>query len=84
MRRPKPGCSRREGSERLAAEADLPPEPPGEDESIASFVTRRLGREAYDALVEPLMTGIYGGDGEQLSLRATFPSSARSSSSTAA
>ena len=43
------------------------------DESIAAFVTRRLGREAYDALVEPLMTGIYGGDGEQLSLEATFP-----------
>ncbi len=62
-----------EGKRRLAAEADLPPEPPGEDESIASFVTRRLGREAYERLVEPLTTGIYGGDGEQLSLRATFP-----------
>lgn len=62
-----------EGRERLAAEADVPPAPPGEDESIASFVSRRLGREAYERLVEPLMTGIYGGDGEQLSLEATFP-----------
>lgn len=62
-----------EGKRRLAAEADLPPEPPGGDESIASFVTRRLGREAYERLVEPLTTGIYGGDGEQLSLQATFP-----------
>ncbi len=63
----------REGRERVAAEVDLPPEPPGGDESIASFVIRRLGREAYERLVEPLMTGIYGGDGAQLSLQATFP-----------
>ncbi len=62
-----------EGKRRLAEEADLPPEPPGDDESLASFVRRRLGREAWERLVEPLTTGIYGGDGEQLSLRATFP-----------
>jgi oxygen-dependent protoporphyrinogen oxidase len=43
------------------------------DESVASFVSRRFGREAYDDLVEPLMTGIYGGDGERMSLRAVFP-----------
>lgn len=61
------------GRARLAAEVDLPPAPSGGDESIASFVSRRLGREAYELLVEPLMTGIYGGDGEQLSLEATFP-----------
>jgi len=61
------------GKERLAAEVDIPSMPAGDDESIASFVSRRLGREAYERLVEPLMTGIYGGDGEQLSLRATFP-----------
>jgi protoporphyrinogen/coproporphyrinogen III oxidase len=62
-----------DGKERLAVEAELPPAAPGGDETIADFVTRRLGREAYEALVEPLMTGIYGGDGEQLSLAATFP-----------
>jgi protoporphyrinogen/coproporphyrinogen III oxidase len=61
------------GRKRLGAEAEIPPTPGGADESIASFVCRRLGREAYDNLVEPLMTGIYGGDGEQLSLQATFP-----------
>lgn len=43
------------------------------DESIADFVTRRLGREAYEGLIEPLMSGIYAGDGDQLSLLATFP-----------
>jgi oxygen-dependent protoporphyrinogen oxidase len=62
-----------EGKARFSAEPDAPVAPGDEDESVAAFVTRRFGREAYDALVEPLMTGIYGGDGEQLSLRATFP-----------
>jgi protoporphyrinogen/coproporphyrinogen III oxidase len=61
------------GKERFAAEPDVPAAAGDEDESIASFVSRRFGHEAYDALVEPLMTGIYGGDGEQLSLRSTFP-----------
>jgi protoporphyrinogen oxidase len=31
------------------------------------------GREAYENLIEPLMSGIYAGDGDQLSLRSTFP-----------
>jgi protoporphyrinogen/coproporphyrinogen III oxidase len=62
-----------EGKERLAAEPDLPAARGTDDESVASFVSRRFGREAYDALIEPLMSGIYGGDGEQLSLQATFP-----------
>jgi oxygen-dependent protoporphyrinogen oxidase len=61
------------GRARLAAEPDVPARSGDEDESVASFVSRRLGQEAYDAFVEPLMTGIYGGDGEQLSLEATFP-----------
>ena len=61
------------GKARFAAEVDVPAASGDEDESVASFVTRRFGREAYDGLVEPLMTGIYGGDGELLSLRATFP-----------
>lgn len=63
----------REGKERFAAEANVPPAPAGGDESVGSFVTRRFGREAYEALVEPLLTGIYGGDGDRLSLQATFP-----------
>jgi protoporphyrinogen/coproporphyrinogen III oxidase len=62
-----------DGKARFAAEADVPPAPGHADESVASFVSRRLGREAYENLVEPLMTGIYGGDGELLSLHATFP-----------
>jgi oxygen-dependent protoporphyrinogen oxidase len=65
------------GRSRLAEEFDLPPRPRADncadDESVAGFVTRRLGREVYEQLVEPLMSGIYAGDGERLSLAATFP-----------
>jgi protoporphyrinogen/coproporphyrinogen III oxidase len=43
------------------------------DESLASFFSRRLGREAFERVVEPLMAGIYAGDATQISLRATFP-----------
>ena len=43
------------------------------DESLEAFVTRRMGREAYERLVEPLLTGIYAGDGGRLSVSATFP-----------
>jgi protoporphyrinogen/coproporphyrinogen III oxidase len=44
-----------------------------EDESIASFVGRRLGREVTERLVAPLLGGIYGGDASTLSVRATLP-----------
>jgi len=43
------------------------------DESMGAFVTRRLGRQAYEHLIEPLMSGIYAGDGDKLSLAATLP-----------
>jgi protoporphyrinogen/coproporphyrinogen III oxidase len=62
-----------EGVQRFRREPEVPVAPGGDDESIASFVSRRFGREAYEALVEPLMTGMYGGDGERMSTRAVFP-----------
>jgi protoporphyrinogen/coproporphyrinogen III oxidase len=45
----------------------------GYDESLGSFVRRRLGPEMLDWLAQPLLGGIYGADPERLSLRATFP-----------
>jgi oxygen-dependent protoporphyrinogen oxidase len=44
-----------------------------DDESVASFARRRLGREAYERLVQPLVAGIYTADPEQLSMAATMP-----------
>jgi len=61
------------GKVRMALEVALPANSANADESLASFVERRLGRELYDHLIEPLMSGIYAGDGYQLSLAATFP-----------
>jgi oxygen-dependent protoporphyrinogen oxidase len=58
---------------RFREEPAVPVRTGDEDESVASFISRRFGREAYENLIEPLMTGIYGGDGEQMSLRAVFP-----------
>lgn len=43
------------------------------DESLAHFVRRRLGREALDRLVQPLVGGIYTSDPEKLSMAATIP-----------
>ncbi|MEZ4616288.1 MAG: hypothetical protein R2867_12410 [Caldilineaceae bacterium] len=40
---------------------------------MSPTLCRRLGREVYEKLAELLMSGIYAGDGEQLSLAATFP-----------
>jgi len=61
------------GLARMGMDLLLPARPVPGDESIAAFFTRRLGREAFERLVEPLMAGIYAGDAHQMSLRATFP-----------
>ncbi len=61
------------GKLRMAAEVLLPAAPPANDESIASFIGRRFGREAVDYLAEPLLAGIHGGDPARLSMRSAFP-----------
>jgi oxygen-dependent protoporphyrinogen oxidase len=61
------------GKERLLQEPHIPAKEGNEDESLASFISRRFGPEVYDRMIEPLMAGIYAGDGQQLSLAATFP-----------
>lgn len=43
------------------------------DESLASFARRRLGREAFERLVQPLVAGIYTADAEKLSMAAALP-----------
>jgi oxygen-dependent protoporphyrinogen oxidase len=61
------------GRLRATLEPFIPAGAPDDEETIARFARRRFGREAYDWLIEPLLSGIYAGDGEQLSLAATFP-----------
>lgn len=62
------------GKARMAMDLAIPRKRlTADDESLASFFRRRLGREAFERLIEPLMAGIYAGDAERMSLRATFP-----------
>ena len=44
-----------------------------EDQSLGSFFRRRFGREVVENLIEPLLSGIYSGDIDRLSLHAVFP-----------
>ena len=61
------------GKLRVALEFFVPPRKADADESIEHFVVRRLGREMYDRIAEPLLSGISAGDGRRLSLAAMFP-----------
>ncbi len=60
------------GKARLIGEFFIP-RGESDDETISSFAIRRLGREAYEKLIEPMTLGIFAGNAEQLSLRSCFP-----------
>jgi len=60
------------GKLRAAMEYFIPPRKDTADESMASFVCRRLGRETFDRLVEPLVGAVYAADMEKLSVEATL------------
>jgi oxygen-dependent protoporphyrinogen oxidase len=61
------------GKLRLAGELLVPPRRDEEDETLAAFVRRRLGREALDKMIAPMASGIFAGDPEAMSLRSCFP-----------
>ena len=61
------------GKLRLAGDLLVPRRRQEGDESLGAFFRRRVGREALERLIEPLLSGIYAGDVDQLSLLATFP-----------
>jgi oxygen-dependent protoporphyrinogen oxidase len=58
---------------RMALEPLVPSGRDDVDESLADFTRRRLGAEALDALVAPMLAGIFAGDAERLSVRSAFP-----------
>jgi len=60
------------GKLRCALEYFIPPSRSEADESMAAFVRRRLGREAFERLVEPLVSAVYAADLEKLSVEATL------------
>ncbi|MDE2039645.1 MAG: protoporphyrinogen oxidase [Elusimicrobia bacterium] len=61
------------GKLRMLGEPLVPVSAGHEDESLAAFVRRRLGAEALETVLGPMLAGIYAGDAEQMSLRSTFP-----------
>jgi oxygen-dependent protoporphyrinogen oxidase len=61
------------GLARMGLDVVVPRGPSEGDESLASFFRRRFGAQAFERVLEPLMAGIYAGDAEQMSLKATFP-----------
>ena len=61
------------GKLRMGLDVVIPPRRSDDDESVADFIRRRLGREALDRLAQPLMAGIHVADPERLSMQAAFP-----------
>ena len=61
------------GKLRVLREAFVPVKLQDEDESVESFAVRRLGRECFERLVEPIVGGIFTAKADQLSMQAAMP-----------
>ncbi len=61
------------GKLRASLDLLLPRQKADKDISVGEFFRKRLGNEVVDNLIEPLLSGIYAADLDQLSLKATFP-----------
>jgi oxygen-dependent protoporphyrinogen oxidase len=58
---------------RMTQELFHPPRASEHDESVAAFVERHYGSEMVDRLADPLLSGVYGGEAGNLSVRAVLP-----------
>ena len=58
---------------RMAREWFHPPHKASADETVAEMVERHYGPEMVDMLADPLLSGVYGGEATQLSVRAVLP-----------
>ena len=61
------------GKMRAAMDFVLPRSKQEGDQPLGKFLRRRLGNEVVENLVEPLLSGIYAGDLDKLSMMSTFP-----------
>src|SRR5215475_7866437 len=61
------------GKLRMALDLVVPRRTATDDESLAQFVTRRLGREALERMAQPMVGGIYTADPQYLSIQPTLP-----------
>ena len=60
------------GKQRFLSEDKIAPANNVDDESLKSFAVRRFGVEAYEKIIQPMVSGIYTADPEKLSMRATM------------
>ena len=58
---------------RMTRELFHPPRAVDQDESVSDFVTRHYGPEMVDRVADPLLSGVYGGEAANLSVRAVLP-----------
>ena len=61
------------GKTRMAFDLLIPKKMDESDESLASFIRRRMGEEALRKMAEPMLAGIYASDPETMSIGSTFP-----------
>ncbi|MCS7215238.1 MAG: protoporphyrinogen oxidase [Thermodesulfovibrio sp.] len=61
------------GKIRMLGEYFVPPLKEERDETVESFVSRRVGREFYEKLIDAMSTGIYAGDPSKMSMKSCFP-----------
>lgn len=61
------------GKLRAAGDLILPRKPVDGDQSLGQFFRRRLGGEVVENLIEPLLSGVYAGDIDHMSLQSTYP-----------
>jgi oxygen-dependent protoporphyrinogen oxidase len=59
--------------DRVAQDAELPGDAPGDDISVGQWVSARVGPAVSERLVDPLLGGVYAGRADELSLAATIP-----------
>ena len=58
---------------RMGLELFRAPKVRAQDESVSEFIEEHYGREAVDYLAEPLLSGVYGGSPQALSVRSVLP-----------
>jgi len=61
------------GRLRLVLEPFIAQKKDDSDETIFDFARRRIGREAAENMIGPMVSGIFGGDAKKLSLKSCFP-----------
>lgn len=61
------------GKLRAGCDYIIPKGDPVADQTLGGFFRRRFGHELVEHLIEPLLSGIYSGDIDQMSLMSTFP-----------